>query len=59
MGTEGSILEQKRARLKKLLDSRSESTCDADTRHLSAADIRREQEIEDLEEEIKVLEKQR
>jgi hypothetical protein len=33
-----------------------EQTCETDTLHLTAADIRREQEIEELEEEIKALE---
>ena len=58
METKESVLEQKKERLQKLLDSRSKSACDTDTRHLSAADIRREQEIEELEDEIKALEKQ-
>ena len=52
-----ALIAKKKARLQRLLDSRSESTCDTDTRHLSAADIRREQEIEDLEDEIKQLER--
>ena len=49
-------LEKKKARLQQLIDSRSEAPCD--TRHLSAADLKREQEIEDLEEEIADLQKQ-
>lgn len=48
-------LEAKREKLKALLESRSKANCD--TRHLSAADIQREEEIEDLEDEIAVLEK--
>lgn len=56
MANEKSELEAKKARLESLLESRSSASCD--TRHLSAADIRREEEIEDLEDEIKVLETQ-
>jgi hypothetical protein len=49
-----SELEEKKARLRALLESRSKANCD--TRHLSAADMHREEEIEDLEDEIKALE---
>ncbi len=48
-------LEKKRGRLQKLLDARSKAPCD--TRHLSAGDVQREQEIEDLESEIAALER--
>ena len=54
MGNEKSELDVKKARLESLLESRSKASCD--TRHLSAADMRREEEIEDLEDEIKALE---
>ena len=43
-------LAEKKERLRVLLESKSKASCD--TRHLSPADIRREQEIEDLESEI-------
>ncbi|MBT3272916.1 MAG: hypothetical protein HN368_07170 [Spirochaetales bacterium] len=49
-----SELEKKKARLEELLVTRSEASCD--TRHLSPADVQREQEIEDLEDEIAELE---
>ena len=49
-------LDEKKGRLKGLLDSKSRANCD--TRHLSPADIRREQEIENLEGEIADLEKE-
>jgi hypothetical protein len=48
-------LKEKKAKLAQLLDNKSKATCD--TRNLSAADIQREEEIEDLEEEIAKLEK--
>ena len=48
-------LEEKKAKLSQLLDSKSKANCD--TRNLTAADIQREEEIEDLEEEIAKLEK--
>ena len=50
-----SELEAKKTKLRELLESKSKANCD--TRHLSAADVRREQEIEDLEEEISQIEK--
>ena len=49
-----SELGKLKARLQELLDARSKASCD--TRHLSPADVKREQEIEDLEEEIAELE---
>ena len=55
MAKELSELEQKRARLAVLVETRSKANCD--TRHLSAADISREEEIEQLEDEIAKLEK--
>ena len=48
-------LEKKQSRLQKLLDAKSKANCD--TRHLTAGDIQREEEIEDLETEIAELEK--
>lgn len=48
-------LEENRAKLAQLLDNKSKANCD--TRNLTAADIQREEEIEDLEEEIAKLEK--
>jgi hypothetical protein len=54
MGNEKPDLEAKKERLASLLESKSKANCD--TRHLSPADIQREQEIEDLEDEIKALE---
>ncbi len=59
MENKETVLEEKRARLQKLVDSRSDSTCETDTRHLSPADVRREQEIDDLEAEIEQLEQSR
>ena len=56
MENEKSELEVKKARLKFLLESKSKANCD--TRHLTAADMQREEEIEDLEDEIKALETQ-
>ena len=50
-----SELDRKKSRLDALLDQRSKANCD--TRHLSAADLKREQEIEDLEEEVRELQK--
>jgi hypothetical protein len=48
-------LQEKKSRLAELLESKSKANCD--TRHLSASDVQREQEIEDLEGEIAELEK--
>lgn len=48
-------LAEKKDKLKALLESKSKASCD--TRHLSSADIKREQEIEDLESDIAALEK--
>ena len=48
-------LEKKQVRLQKLLNARSEANCD--TRNRTADDVKREQEIEDLESEIEALEK--
>lgn len=48
-------LETKKRRLAELLESKSKANCD--TRHLSPADVKREQEIEDLEGEIEALQK--
>ena len=48
-------IEDRKEKLRTLLESKSKANCD--TRHLSAADIQREEEIEDLEEEIAALEK--
>lgn len=50
-----AALEEKKAKLAQLLDNKSKANCD--TRSLTAADIQREEEIEDLEEEIAKLEK--
>ena len=47
-------LEKKQKRLQVLLDTRTKANCD--TRHLSATDIEREEEIEDLEAAIAALE---
>ena len=47
-------LEKKQVRLQKLLDARSAANCTDGTR--TAGDIEREEEIEDLEIEIKQLE---
>ena len=47
-------LEKKQGRLRKLLDIRSEANCD--TRNRTAADVEREQEIEELEDDIEELE---
>ena len=55
MEDNAAALAERRARLKELLESRSQANCD--TRHLSAADMKREEEIEELEEEISKLEK--
>ena len=49
-------LETKRTELEQLLEARNKANCD--TRDLTAADIRREEQIEDLQERIQVLEKQ-
>ena len=54
MSSNKSELEEKKARLQTLLESRSQANCD--TRHLTAADVRREEEIEELEDEIQALE---
>ena len=56
MAEKEALLEEKKARLDSLKGSRSDAPCETDTRHLSEADIRREQEIEELEDEIKALE---
>jgi hypothetical protein len=48
-------LEKKQVRLQKLLRARSDANCD--TRNRTADDVKREQEIEDLETEIEALEK--
>lgn len=48
-------LESKKEKLRTLLESKSKANCD--TRNLSAADIQREEEIEELEEAITALEK--
>ena len=48
-------IEVKKLRLAELLESKSKASCD--TRHLSPADVKREQEIEELEDEIAKLEK--
>ena len=47
-------LEKKQKRLQVLLDTRTKANCD--TRHLSATDMAREEEIEDLEAAIAALE---
>ena len=47
-------LSAKKLRLKELLDSQSKANCD--TRHLSASDIQREEEIEEVENAIAALE---
>ena len=47
-------LQEKKDQLKTLIETRSKAGCD--TRHLSASDIQREEEIEDLEEKIQELE---
>ena len=48
-------IEDKKGKLRTLLESKSKANCD--TRHLSASDIQREEAIEDLEDEIAALEK--
>ena len=48
-------IKDRKEKLRTLLESKSKANCD--TRHLSAADIQREEEIEDLEDEIAALEK--
>jgi hypothetical protein len=50
-----AALAEKKARLSTLVEQRSKANCD--TRHLSPADMKREQEIEELEEQIEELEK--
>ncbi len=54
MSNENTELEAKKARLQTLLESRSKANCD--TRNMTSADVRREEEIEELEDEIKALE---
>jgi hypothetical protein len=48
-------LEKKQGELNKLLKIRSDANCD--TRNRTAADVQREQEIEELENDIETLEK--
>ena len=48
-------LEKKQGQLTKLLKIRSDANCD--TRNRTAADVQREQEIEELESDIEALEK--
>ena len=48
-------LEKKQGQLIKLLKIRSDANCD--TRNRTAADVQREQEIEELEADIEALEK--
>lgn len=48
-------LARKRERLAALLEQRSRANCD--TRHLSPSDLKRETDIEDLEEQVQTLEK--
>ncbi len=45
-------LEAKKAKLRGLIEARSKANCS--TRHSSAADVQRETEIEELEEEIQI-----
>jgi hypothetical protein len=54
MADKKTELEKKKKRLDQLIESRSKANCD--TRHLSPADVQREQEIEELEDEIASLE---
>ena len=49
-------LEKKQKRLQQLIKSRTEANCD--TRNMTASDIKREEEIDDLESEIADIEKQ-
>ena len=56
MADEKLDLEKMKEKLAGLLEARSAANCN--TRHLSASDIMREEEIEELEEEIALLEKQ-
>lgn len=49
-----SELEQKKAQLQELIRSRPKANCSS--KYSSAIDVRRESEIEDLEEEIQTLE---
>jgi hypothetical protein len=55
MASPRTELVQKKERLALLVEQRSKANCD--TRHLSPADIKRETDIEELEEEILALEK--
>jgi hypothetical protein len=54
MGDVRAELEQKRTRLAGLKESRSKANCS--TKYSSAAQMQRELEIEELEDEIKTLE---
>ncbi len=47
-------LETKKAKLRGLIEARSKANCS--TRNSSAADVQRETEIEELEEEIQIIE---
>ena len=49
-------LEEKRAQLKQLKKNQSDANCSST--HSSGADMRREMEMEDLEDQIKALENQ-
>ena len=49
-----SELEQKKAQLQELIRSRPKANCSS--KYSSEIDVRRESEIEDLEEEIQTLE---
>jgi len=51
-----SLLEEKREQLRELIRSRSQANCSS--KYSSEIDVRRESEIERLEEEIQELEKQ-
>jgi hypothetical protein len=53
MGKQKSELEQKQERLNALIKSRSKANCSA--KYSKAADVKREMEIEELEQEIEAL----
>jgi len=55
MSETAELLEQKRRQLQALRQSRPSANCAKG--HSSEADVRREMEVEDLEEEIRQLEK--
>lgn len=56
MNTKAEELKLKKAKLQELKKSKSKATCSST--YSSGIDVRRETEIEELEEEIKKLEKE-